>query len=214
MSKGKSIDRNQVLDAAEEIVMQRGARELTIDAVAKAVGITKGGVQSCFGTKENLVSAMLQRWGDAYDEADRNLETSDAGELSPLQRHVRVTATATTLNAKAASLLAALLQSREQTTWIRDWYSGHFSRFDTSTDDGRHDRLVFLATEGAFMLRYLGLAEMSESEWGDVFCDIERCAGSSLPVSGHLRPNIGQKPAPKQTIAADTLTSELKGQTP
>jgi len=213
MSRAKSIDRNRVLDAAEDIVVQRGAGELTIDAVAKAVGITKGGVQSCFGTKENLISAMLQRWGDAYDEAGKNLETSDTGRLTPVQRHIRVTATATTLNAKAASLLAALLQSKVQTTWLRDWYSGHFSKFDTSTDDGRRARLAFLAAEGAFMLRYLGLAEMSESEWSDVFCDIERCAEPADTAHAPLRGNMGQNTSTERTAAADTLTSKLKGKT-
>lgn len=186
MSRTRSIDRNRVLDAAEDIVVQRGAGELTIDAVAKAVGITKGGVQSCFGTKENMISAMLQRWGDAYDEAEKSLESPDAGGLTPVQRHIRVTATAATLNAKAASLLAALLQSKEQTTWLREWYAGHFSRLDPSTDDGRRARLAFLAAEGAFMLRYLGLADMSEAEWSDIFRDLERCAAPSASAPPHI----------------------------
>ncbi len=53
--------------------------------------------------------------------------------------------------------------------------------------------LAFLATEGAFMLRYMGLAEMSDLEWSDVFCDIEHCA--------------------ERTVAVEAMTSELKGQT-
>ena len=50
----RTIDRDKVLDAAEDIVMAQGASGLTFDALAKAAGITKGGLQYCFGTKENL----------------------------------------------------------------------------------------------------------------------------------------------------------------
>ena len=51
----RSIDRDKVLDAAEGIVAAEGAAGLTFDAVARAAGITKGGVQYCFGTKDKLI---------------------------------------------------------------------------------------------------------------------------------------------------------------
>lgn len=43
MGRRKTIDREVLLDAAEHIVTTHGAAALTIDALAKAVGITKGG---------------------------------------------------------------------------------------------------------------------------------------------------------------------------
>ena len=45
MSKPRSIDRDLVLDMAEKIVTENGPAALTFDAVARAAGITKGGVQ-------------------------------------------------------------------------------------------------------------------------------------------------------------------------
>lgn len=63
MGRQRSIDRDKVLDAAEEIVATQGAAGLTIDAVAKAMGISKGGVQYCFGSKDALIDAMFDRWG-------------------------------------------------------------------------------------------------------------------------------------------------------
>lgn len=44
MGRQRIIDREKVLEAAEEIVINQGATALTIDAVAKAMGISKGGV--------------------------------------------------------------------------------------------------------------------------------------------------------------------------
>lgn len=54
MGRRRTIDRDQLLDAAEAVIAREGAAGLTIDAVAKEMGITKGGVQYCFGTKDAL----------------------------------------------------------------------------------------------------------------------------------------------------------------
>lgn len=62
MGRQRIIDREKVLEAAEEIVINQGATALTIDAVAKAMGISKGGVQYCFGNKDALIDAMFERW--------------------------------------------------------------------------------------------------------------------------------------------------------
>lgn len=63
MGRQRTIDRDKVLDAAENIVLNQGAAALTIDAVAKSMGISKGGVQYCFGNKDALIDAMFERWG-------------------------------------------------------------------------------------------------------------------------------------------------------
>jgi AcrR family transcriptional regulator len=203
MSRPKSIDRDRVLDVAEDIVVRRGAAELTIDAVAKGVGVTKGGVQSCFGTKENLIAAMLQRWGDAYEEAQRKVPKVGAADCTPVQRHIRVTARSDSLNARAAALLAAMLQSKDQLGWMRSWYAGHLAGFDVTTDEGRRARLAFLATEGAFMLRYFGLVDMSKSEWSDIFRDIERCA-----EPGDATPSAAPAPQSSPQVLRQTSPEE------
>ena len=39
--------------------------------------------------------------------------------------------------------------------------------------EDRSARLAFLATEGAFMLRFFGLLEMDDAQWRGIFEDIE-----------------------------------------
>lgn len=63
----RRIDRDKVLDAAEALVLRAGAAALSFDAVAREAGITKGGVQYAFGTRDKLIRAMLTRWGAAFD---------------------------------------------------------------------------------------------------------------------------------------------------
>ncbi len=51
----------RVLDAAEHIVQARGVPALTLDAAARAAGVSKGGLLYHFASKEALLQALMQR---------------------------------------------------------------------------------------------------------------------------------------------------------
>ena len=178
MGRKNTIDREALLDVAEEIVTTKGAAALTIDAVAKAAGITKGGVQYSFGTKDALIDAMLDRWAKSYAEEFARIAGSDPDALTAMRAHVEATRRSDAAsNAKAASLLAALQQTPEHLASTRRWYRERLAMLDPATGEGRRARLAFLATEGAFALRFFGLMDMDEGEWEDVMKDIAESLG-------------------------------------
>ena len=53
--------RERLLDAAERLVLEMGGGHLTLDAVAKFAGVSKGGLLYHFPSKDALVEAMLAR---------------------------------------------------------------------------------------------------------------------------------------------------------
>src|SRR4051794_16240552 len=53
--------RTRILDAAESIVRTRGVPGLTLDAAARAAGVSKGGLLYHFASKEALLAALLVR---------------------------------------------------------------------------------------------------------------------------------------------------------
>ncbi len=53
--------RSRLLDAAEAIVQARGVSGLTLEAAARAAGVSKGGLLYHFGSKEALLMGMLER---------------------------------------------------------------------------------------------------------------------------------------------------------
>jgi AcrR family transcriptional regulator len=57
-----------MLDAAEAIVLESGARHLTLDAVAARANVSKGGVLYHFPTKEALLKAMVERFSKQQEE--------------------------------------------------------------------------------------------------------------------------------------------------
>ncbi|MFC3607252.1 TetR/AcrR family transcriptional regulator [Stutzerimonas tarimensis] len=173
MGRKPTIDREALLDVAEGIVNRQGAAALTIDALAKAAGITKGGVQYSFGTKDELINAMFERWGKGYTELFRRIAGDDPDPLTSVRAHVEATrASDTGSHAKAASLMAALLQTPEHLESTQAWYRERLAGLDTSTEEGRRARLAFYATEGIFTLRFFRLMEIDEQEWAAVLADI------------------------------------------
>jgi AcrR family transcriptional regulator len=166
MGRKPSIDRDQVLSAAEAIVASKGAAALTVDAVAKAAGISKGGVQSCFGTKEAMISAMLDRWLRGYEEQARSLVGDTQTPEKRIQAHAVITfAEDQESQERSASLLAALLHSPEHLQTTRAWYEQLMAGLNETSPEASRLRLALLATEGAIYLRYLGLMPMDDARW-------------------------------------------------
>src|SRR5216117_2375028 len=56
----------KLLDAAEAVVARQGIANLTLDAVAAEVGMSKGGVLHHFPSKDRLVEAMVVRSAEGW----------------------------------------------------------------------------------------------------------------------------------------------------
>jgi AcrR family transcriptional regulator len=174
MGRYQSVDRDKVLDAAEAIVRTRGIAALTIDGVAKAAGISKGGVQSGFGTKDGLIAAMYARWVGEYDAELAARAGPDASPMGRLAAHVAGTHHTDQASAdRAAGMMAALLNAPAQLAELQDWYEARLAGIDMSTPEGRRARLAFLANEGAFLLRSFGFMRMDAAAWDEMFADIQ-----------------------------------------
>ena len=184
MGRYQPVDRDKVLDAAEHIVRTRGIAALTIDGVAKAAGISKGGVQSGFGTKDGLIAAMYARWVGEYDAELAAMIGSDAPPMRRLDAHVACTADTDAAAAdRAAGMMAALLNAPAQLVELQDWYASRLDGIDVATPAGRRARLAFLANEGAFLLRSFGFMRMAPEAWDEVFADIRALMAEADPAS-------------------------------
>jgi len=175
VGRRKTIDREMVLASAEDVVAERGPAGLTIDAVAQAAGITKGGVQSCFGTKEALIEAMLARWGGMYSQQVEELVGPSATPMDLLKAHVSITGGEDEGSAaRSAALIASLLQTPGHLGWVNEWYEERAAILAALDEThGAKGRLAFFATEGAFLLRYFGLMKMTNAQWTRHFADID-----------------------------------------
>ena len=53
--------RDRLLEAAAALAVRRGSKDLTLDAVAEAAGVSKGGLLYHFPSKDALLTAMIER---------------------------------------------------------------------------------------------------------------------------------------------------------
>ncbi|MET0736142.1 MAG: TetR/AcrR family transcriptional regulator [Microbacterium sp.] len=61
------LAREKVLDAFEAILIDDGERAATLDATARAAGVSKGGLLYHFGSKEALEAGIVERLGGLID---------------------------------------------------------------------------------------------------------------------------------------------------
>ena len=75
--------RDRLLEAAERVVSDIGAARLTLDGVAQAAGVSKGGLLYHFPSKESLLGALAQRYVETLehciDSAKLDLDEGDKG---------------------------------------------------------------------------------------------------------------------------------------
>ena len=61
MSQTKAdTSRKRILDAATQIALERGPKQLTLDNVAKQCGMSKGGLMHHFSNKDALLAGMVE----------------------------------------------------------------------------------------------------------------------------------------------------------
>ncbi|OYR22703.1 TetR/AcrR family transcriptional regulator [Brucella thiophenivorans] len=170
----RSIDRDHVLDMAEKIVAEGGIVALTMDAVAQASGVTKGGVQYCFGNKDGLMKAMIERWGDRFDDQVALRKQDRSGAIAHIAAHIGITRESDAEDdSRFAAMMASLVPNSHYLDETRAWYRKQWDGLDVSTPEGRKARLAFIANEGAFLLRSFNFFELTQEEWQSIFNDIE-----------------------------------------
>lgn len=76
------LARERVLDAFEELVLTEGERAATIEATAKAAGVSKGGLLYHFGSKDELVAGLLQRLEELTTADLARMNADDEGPVS------------------------------------------------------------------------------------------------------------------------------------
>ncbi len=142
--------KDAILDAVEQIVADRGAAHLTLDAVAEKCGISKGGLIYNFPTKTALIQATLARVLNRFDDLRANaraqLAGTDASELlveimatlAPPPRGVRV----------HAGLLAVIANEPSLLQFMREAIRGRYREFTSGTASPDDAGLLFFAAFG------------------------------------------------------------------
>lgn len=155
------VAREKVLDAFERLLIEHGERETTLDAVAKAAGVSKGGLIYHFNSREALIEGLLARLETLADEDVALMDTAADG---PVAYYLRTSAQADSPLDSALIAATRLLQrshsrTRQVLAAVHDrWYQSLL----TAVGDPAVARLVMLVGYGMYYNATLAGEEAAE----------------------------------------------------
>ncbi len=149
--------RERVLEAAEQLVIQRGSHELTLEAVAASAGVSKGGLLYHFPGKEALLTAMIAKMVARFEsEIDAALAKEPLGTPGRRTRAFLASffgvpaAELEARNRTCGAMLAAIASNPRLLDPVRSWYERW--RRETESDGLAPERaLLALASVDALM---------------------------------------------------------------
>jgi len=175
MIRPRTIDRDLLLAAAEDIAAARGIAQVTFGEVASAAGVPKASVQSAFKTRENLLEAMLGRWVDQERSRFESLAGPNPTPVQAVLAHLQSTRDEPVeAMQRMAALVAALKETSSGLDQIEPWYGARGLVLEASTPQAVELRTAFLAAEGAFFVRYLVGLDFGDAAWRSTFDELAR----------------------------------------
>ncbi|HEY5646378.1 MAG TPA: TetR/AcrR family transcriptional regulator [Pseudomonadales bacterium] len=158
--------RARILESAARIVETDGAAHLTIDAVAAAASVSKGGVLYHFPTKQALLEGMLERLIEDIGSRTEAWRASHPAERNAalLARIVEEHEQRPTERAMSRAILAAAAENPELLDGARLVVEQSFSEGAEGTQPTEMGWILLLAVEGLRFLDMLKLLPLSSSE--------------------------------------------------
>ncbi|HEY4367581.1 MAG TPA: helix-turn-helix domain-containing protein [Steroidobacteraceae bacterium] len=162
--------RERVLEAAERVVSEVGAARLTLDAVAHAAAVSKGGLLYHFPSKESLLIALAQRYVDSMqmciEGAKGGLEGDPARELKACI--VGILGDDPRTKAMGAALLAAASSDLTLLEVIRERIARYTAEVAASNADFARAAVVALAVDGLKMRESLRISSFTPEQRQDI----------------------------------------------
>lgn len=156
--------RDQLLKAAAGVVEAHGSRALTLDAVAREAGVSKGGLLYHFPTKKALIAGMVAEAVEAFDRAVAG-EEADGGDW--LGAYVEATLADLSASDPLSGVLTAVAEDPELLAPFRAALARWYGRAEH--DYGLDAIPLLLALDGLWLHARLGtlptldLASVGES---------------------------------------------------
>ena len=164
--------RNAALEAATRIIARDGPGRLTLDAIARESGLSKGGVMHQFRTKEAVLKALLERQMDHFEEfSTRYLAKVSATSANPnlATQLATVREAATSPNSAALALVAAMVENPGLMVLPREREMKRVEAIKAEASDPDLALLRWAAARGLLLSSLFGMSPLSKDEHQRLF---------------------------------------------
>lgn len=145
--------RRALIDCAARIAAEDGLGRLTLEAVARAAGVTKGGLLHHFDSKQALIAALFaDLLGKLGDEIAQSMETDSKAEGRFTRAYVRACFADRLIGAQSlwAALSVAILSEPALRALWSDWLDEQLTAH-LQTDADPALAVVRLAADGVWL---------------------------------------------------------------
>jgi len=196
--------RNVALDAALVIIARDGPGRLTLDAIARESGLSKGGVMHQFRTKEGVLKALLERQIAHFGEFSTRYRAKAGAETANpelVTEIATVREAANTPNSAALALLAAMVDSPDLMALPRESDLKHIAAIKAEAADPELAMLRWAAARGLMLGALFGLSPIGKPERDRLFA---RLLDDSLwrALEKPAKPRVAKVPSAAKTTAA------------
>ncbi|MGE0544653.1 MAG: TetR family transcriptional regulator [Dehalococcoidia bacterium] len=161
LARGSTETRLAILQAADRLVRAEGVAHLTLEAVARAAGVSKGGLLYHFPSKDALIAGMLGRLLDVFEADIERQRVADTGPVTGrwLRAYVRASfALPDEEIAVGSALLAAVATDPELMLPARRRFEAWQDRAAADGVDPAIATVIRLAADGQWFADLFGLA--------------------------------------------------------
>lgn len=158
--KQPELVRRALMDKGIELALEGGLAAVTVQAVATAVGVTKGGFMHHFPTKQSLVDAIF---AELMASIDREIDDAIARDPEPYGSFTRAYVMGALemdwegRGSPQAPLSAFMLTDPTLRAIWADWYAQRVLRHQ-ATDGDIHLAILRLAADGIWLAGIVGTA--------------------------------------------------------
>ncbi len=139
--------RDRVLDAFERLLVDRGERAATLDAVAREAGVSKGGLIYHFPSRDAMVEGLLGRMQSRAAEDDTLMRTASEGVIAYFLRTSQNADTPFDRTLVAVTRLRSHASAREALAGVQgQWYESVLS----AVGDRTVAQMVMLMADGLY----------------------------------------------------------------
>jgi AcrR family transcriptional regulator len=153
----RKTQRQTILEAASRVTARDGALNLTLEAVAKEAGVSKGGLLYHFPNKEALISSMIDKHLASWSKAVEAAKDNAKGAFT--RAFVKTTANPPELETELSSgLLAAVALNPELLEPVKKHYAAWQEEIENDGINPVTATLVRLAVDGLYFSEVFDLA--------------------------------------------------------
>ncbi len=162
--------RELLLLAANQLVLAEGVIHLTLEAVAKKAGVSKGGLLYHFPSKEALIKSLIEHLNAQFEgEVARHLETSNEPQAAEnratgswLRAYIRATFDASKLADNWLGSSAAILTAISTNPQLLEPFRNSFASYQQQAEQDGLDpalaTIIRLAADGLWLAELFKLA--------------------------------------------------------